>query len=65
VKEDVWLIGIVFVVWGTLSLMYFTIPMIHMPVTARVWGLGALIFVVLAAVTAVAQYRGRGRGSGG
>jgi hypothetical protein len=64
VKEDVWLIGIVFVVWGVLSLMYFTIPMIHMPVTGRVWGLGALIFVVLAVFIAVAQHRGRGRRRG-
>ena len=60
-KEDVWLIGIVFVVWGVLSLMYFTIPMIHMPVTGRVWGLGALIFLALASFVALAQYRGRDR----
>jgi hypothetical protein len=56
---DAILLGIVFVVWGALALMYATIPMIQMPTSFRVWGLGALLFLALTIVTALA---GRGRG---
>ena len=58
---DAVLLSIVFVVWGALALMYATIPMIQMPTSFRVWGLGALLFLVLAAVTAVAERIGRRR----
>ena len=57
---DAVLLGIVFVVWGALALMYATIPMILMPTSFRVWGLGALLFLVLTVLTALA---GRGRGN--
>ena len=60
-KEDAWLIAGVFLVWLALSILYYTVPMIHMPTTARVWGLGALLFLVLAVVTVVAQRKGRRR----
>ncbi len=60
-KEDVWLIATVFLVWIVLAVMYFTIPMIYMPTTGRVWGLGALLFLILAAVTALAEARGRAK----
>ncbi len=55
---DVVLLGIVFVVWGALALMYATIPMILMPTSFRVWGLGAVLFLVLTILTFLA---GRGR----
>ncbi len=58
---DAVLLGIVFVVWGALALMYATIPMIQMPTSFRVWGLGALVFLVLTLLTVLA---GRGRGNG-
>ncbi len=58
-RDDVVLLGIVFVVWGALALMYATIPMIQMPSSFRVWGLGALLFLVLTILTALA---GRRRG---
>ncbi len=57
---DAVLLGIVFVVWGALALMYATIPMIQMPSSFRVWGLGALLFLVLIILTVLA---GRGRGN--
>ncbi len=57
---DAVLLGIVFVVWGALALMYATIPMIQMPSSFRVWGLGALLFLVLTILTVLA---GRGRGN--
>ena len=56
---DAVLLGIVFVVWGSLALMYATIPMIQMPTSSRVWGLGAGLFLVLTIITALAS-RGRG-----
>ena len=55
---DAVLLSIVFVVWGALALMYATIPMIQMPSSFRVWGLGALLFLVLTILTVLA---GRGR----
>ncbi|MCH8997900.1 MAG: hypothetical protein IID48_06480 [Proteobacteria bacterium] len=58
-RLDTVLLGIVFVVWGALALMYATIPMIQMPASFRVWGLGALLFLVLTILTALA---GRARG---
>ncbi len=59
-RFDALLFGIVFVVWGALALMYATIPMILMPSSFRVWGFGALLFLVLTVLTALA---GRGRGN--
>ncbi len=60
-RLDAVLLSIVFVVWGALALMYAAIPMIQMPTSFRVWGLGALLFLVLAAVTVVAERKGRRR----
>ncbi len=60
-RLDAVLLGIVFVVWSALALMYATIPMIQMPTSFRVWGLGALVFLVLTLLTVLA---GRGRGNG-
>lgn len=57
---DAVLLGIVFVVRGALALMYATIPMIQMPTGFRVWGLGAVLFLVLALLI---LYAGRGRGN--
>ena len=57
---DAVLLGVVFVVWGVLALMYATIPMILMPTGFRVWGLGALLFLVLTILTMLAS-RGRGK----
>ncbi len=59
-RLDAVLLSIVAVVWGALALMYATIPMIQMPSSFRVWGLGAVLFLVLTVLTALA---GRGRGN--
>ncbi len=56
---DAVLLGIVFVVWGALALMYATIPMIQMPSSFRVWGFGAVLLLVLTILT-VLSCRGRG-----
>ncbi len=59
-RLDAVLLSIVAIVWGALALMYATIPMILMPTSFRVWGLGALLFLILTILTALAG-RGRGR----
>ncbi|MFQ5953442.1 MAG: hypothetical protein ACE5JZ_00080 [Kiloniellales bacterium] len=59
--KDAWLFAIVFLVWLVLSVLYYTVPMIYMPTTGRVWGLGALLFLVLAAVVLYAQHKGKSR----
>ncbi len=53
------LIGIVFIVWAVLALLYATVDMIYMPPAIRVWGLGAGIFLALTIVIAMAGARGR------
>ncbi len=58
-RFDALLFGIVFVVWGALALMYATVPMIQMPTSFRVWGLGAVVFLVLTILTVLAN-RGQG-----
>lgn len=49
-NEDGILIGIVAAVWLALAVMYATIPMIYMPNSVRVWGLGAVLFALLTAL---------------
>jgi hypothetical protein len=60
---DAVLLGIVFIVWSALAVMYATIPMILMPAGFRIWGLGAVLFLaltILAALAALAARAGRG-----
>lgn len=57
---DAVLLGIVFIVWSALALMYATIPMIQMPTGFRVWGLGAVLFLALTILAALAARAGRG-----
>lgn len=45
--EDRGLIGIVVAVWAALAALYGTVPMFDMPGSARLWGVGAAIFLAL------------------
>ena len=45
--EDRWLLGIIFVVWAVLAMIYAVVPMFNMPGSAEVWGGGAVIFLIL------------------
>jgi membrane protein implicated in regulation of membrane protease activity len=58
-NEDSLLFGIVFAVWLALAIVYATVPMFAMPGYAVVWGWGALVFLGLAALVAVASRRSR------
>ncbi|MBM3357806.1 MAG: hypothetical protein FJY54_08775 [Betaproteobacteria bacterium] len=60
-KQDFSLLVIVAVVWAVLALLYATVPMFHMPGYAAVWGLGAVVFLALAAAIAAASRRERKR----
>lgn len=50
------LIGVV-AVWFILAAVYALVPGLDMPGYARVWGAGAVVFLVLAAILAVAARR--------
>jgi hypothetical protein len=58
-NEDSLLFAIVFAVWLALAIVYATVPMFAMPGYAVVWGWGALVFLGLAALVAVASRRSR------
>ena len=54
-KEDSLLLVVVFAIWAALTTIYLTVPMVYMPGNARVWGMGALLFLILAGVVAFAD----------
>lgn len=49
-KEDFWLVLPIVVVWAALAAVYALSPALNMPGYARVWGAGAVLFLVLALV---------------
>lgn len=53
-KIDSVLFLVVFAVWIALAVVYATVPMFSMPGYAVVWGWGAVVFLALAVVVAVA-----------
>ncbi len=55
--EDSIFIGLVSVIWIALAALYAFVPMFLMPGSAAVWGSGAVVFLVLAAVIAIAERR--------
>jgi len=56
-KDDMVLMAIVFVVWAVLAVLYATVPMLSMPGFAVVWGVGAVIFLLLALLIRAASRR--------
>jgi hypothetical protein len=53
--EDGWLIALTAVVWGVLALLYAFVPMLNMPGNALIWGSGAVVFIIIAALIARAE----------
>jgi hypothetical protein len=58
-KEDIVLLVVVSAVWVVLAVLYATVPMFAMPGYASVWGVGSVIFLLLAGMILVAEMRGR------
>ena len=56
-KQALLLLLAVAVVWSVLAAVYALAPGLGMPGYARVWGAGALIFLVLAVILRVAAKR--------
>ena len=56
-KQELLLLLAVAVVWLVLAAVYALAPGLGMPGYARVWGAGALIFLVLAVMLRVAATR--------
>ena len=56
-KQELLLLLAVAVVWLVLAAVYALAPGLGMPGYARVWGAGALIFLVLAVILRVAAKR--------
>jgi hypothetical protein len=54
-SEDRWLIGAVGATWSALAAIYALVPMLEMPGSALVWGLGAAIFLGLAGLVVRAE----------
>ncbi len=54
--EDSVLIGLVSLVWIALAALYAFVPMFAMPGSAIVWGSGAAVFLVLAAIIAISLW---------
>jgi hypothetical protein len=52
-KEDFWLLLLVFLVWAVLALLYALVPLFTMPGAVTVWGWGAVIFLFLAILAKV------------
>jgi hypothetical protein len=59
-SDDSLLFLAVFVVWLLLAILYAVVPMFAMPGYAAVWGYGSLVFLGLAALTALVAPRRRG-----
>jgi len=57
--EDSVLIGLVSLIWLVLAALYAFVPMFAMPGSVLVWGSGAIVFLILAATTAIAEIRMR------
>ena len=57
---DVRLLGLIALVWAVMAALYATVPMLaHMPGSAMLWGLGAGVFALLAAVAWAAEHKRR------
>ncbi len=55
-QELLLLLGVV-AVWSILAAVYALVPGLDMPGYARVWGAGAIVFLVLAATLVIAARR--------
>ncbi len=49
-NEELWLVVAIAAVWAALAAVYALVPSLGMPGYVRVWGGGAVLFLVLAGI---------------
>ncbi|KAA0679470.1 hypothetical protein [Roseomonas genomospecies 6] len=49
-NDELWLTAAIVAVWAVLAAVYALVPSLGMPGYVRVWGGGAVVFLVLAGV---------------
>lgn len=49
-NDELWLTAAIVAVWAVLAAVYALVPSLGMPGYVRVWGGGAIVFLVLAGV---------------
>ncbi|SMF63746.1 hypothetical protein SAMN02982917_3249 [Azospirillum oryzae] len=49
-NEELWLVVVIAAVWAVLAAVYALVPSLGMPGYVRVWGGGAVLFLMLAGV---------------
>ncbi|WP_448192893.1 hypothetical protein [Azospirillum sp. sgz301742] len=58
-NDELWLTLAIVAVWAVLAAVYALVPSLGMPGYVRVWGGGAVLFLVLAGVLAAVGGRSR------
>ncbi|HYG86036.1 MAG TPA: hypothetical protein VD978_07235 [Azospirillum sp.] len=58
-NDELWLTLAIVAVWAALAAVYALVPSLGMPGYVRVWGGGALLFLVLAGVLVAVGRRAR------
>lgn len=58
-NDELWLTLAIVAVWAVLAAVYAFVPSLGMPGYVRVWGGGAVVFLVLAAVLVAVGRRPR------
>jgi hypothetical protein len=58
-KDELWLTLAIVAAWAGLAAVYALVPSLGMPGYVRVWGGGALLFLVLAGVLVAIDRRAR------
>jgi hypothetical protein len=56
-NEELWLVVVIAAVWAVLAAVYALVPSLGMPGYVRVWGGGAVLFLVLAGVLVAVSRR--------
>lgn len=59
-NEELWLTAAIVAVWAVLAAVYALVPSLGMPGYVRVWGGGAVVFLVLAGVLLAVGRKARG-----
>lgn len=60
-SEDRWYLLAIFLVWAALAALYGLVPAFRMPGSALIWGAGAGLFLLLAALVVWAERRRRAK----